>query len=73
MWNIDGRNKNATTLFSPEFCSSPDEQYQQPKPLGQRLRRALFYKLGLGSIWLRREKTAQQIDRQPQSYRDRSD
>jgi hypothetical protein len=31
LWNIDGRNKDAITLFSPQFSSSPDGPHHMPK------------------------------------------
>jgi hypothetical protein len=54
MWNIDGRNKNAFTLFSPEFCETPAEQCQPPARLGQRIRQVLLYMMG--NMHLRRGK-----------------
>jgi hypothetical protein len=61
MWNIDGRNKEAITLFSPVFCELPEPQCQLPMTMGQRIRRVLSYIWG--SMRLFHEKTDRRLDR----------
>jgi len=71
MWNIDGRNKNAITLFSPEFYELPEKQCPKPMTMDQRIRQALSYIVD--SKWLSHERMVRLTDRQPPPSRDRNE
>ncbi len=73
MWNIDGRNKAAVTLFSSEFVAPPDLPRPKSMPPGQRKRKVPSDIVDSGSTWLRREKTARRTDRQQRSCRGRNE
>jgi hypothetical protein len=69
LWNIDGRNKAAITLFSPVF-SQPVERYLPRATMGQWIRQALS--CIWGSTYLRRGRTVRLADHQLRSDQDRN-